>query len=33
MAEDLFINYFEFAGLDPNRSREENCQALNKIKV
>ena len=33
MAEDLFINYFEFAGLDPNRSREENCQVLNKMKL
>ena len=33
MAEDLFIDYFEFAGLDPNRSREENCQVLNKMKL
>jgi hypothetical protein len=29
MAADLFINYFEFAGLDPGRSREDNCKLLN----
>jgi hypothetical protein len=28
MAEDLYINYFEFAGLDPGRSREDNCKVL-----
>jgi hypothetical protein len=28
MAGDLFIDYFEFAGLDPSGSREENSQLL-----
>jgi hypothetical protein len=33
MAGDLFINYYEFAGLDPSQSREENSQVLRQMNL
>jgi hypothetical protein len=33
MAGDLFINYFEFAGLDPSWSREKSSKVLHKMSL